>query len=216
MKIEKQVAKPEGQVEAEKSSTEATKKKKKRKKKNKAQLNGMPAMPAKPEKTATSTSKPKNPVASTSKPEAPATSTSKPSTHVKSNPEKKNKKQKPVTTSPMKEKPTSSPVSATKDQNKQNKPFIANPGKRKLDEATDKPAPSAKKMKFNKNQNQKKLNGQPPSNELSENRLKAFGINPKKFKNKIKYGGGDQQKAAKKPQKGFKNLFTRKISREFN
>lgn len=48
-----------------------------------------------------------------------------------------------------------------------------------------------KKMKFNQNGNFKKTNKD--SNELSENRLKAFGINPKKFKNKLKYNNKNQQ-----------------------
>lgn len=47
-------------------------------------------------------------------------------------------------------------------------------------------------MKFNKNKKGKQGNSQDKSNNLSDNRLKAFGINPKKFKNKQKYGGKNQ------------------------
>jgi protein KRI1 len=59
-----------------------------------------------------------------------------------------------------------------------------------------------KKMKFNKNGGKKFNNNQAASNELSENRLKAFGINPKKFKNKIKYSNkndGGKNTHSKKP-----------------
>lgn len=71
-------------------------------------------------------------------------------------------------------------------------PLAPKSNKRKNEEATG-PASgvqNSKKMKFQKQKNHK---AQPATNELSENRLKAFGINPKKFKNKIKYGNKDQQ-----------------------
>lgn len=183
----------------EKSTTEVTKKKRKRKKKSKGQVNGTPA---KPEETAV-------------KQEVPATTASKPAAQVKPSPEMKNKKQKLVNGSPTKEKPSTSSGIPKKDQKKQNKPVNTNPGKRKLDDDSANPSQNAKKIKFNKNPNQKKFTArtpsQPSSNELSENRLKAFGINPKKFKNKIKYGGGgDQQKDSKKSQKSFKKPFNKK------
>lgn len=64
--------------------------------------------------------------------------------------------------------------------------------KRKLDQDT-KLVPS-KNQKFNKLKGDRKSSkGEAVTNELSENRLKAFGINPKKFKNKIKYGGRRNQ-----------------------
>lgn len=57
-------------------------------------------------------------------------------------------------------------------------------------------------MKFDHNKNAKKTNVPAPNSELSENRLKAFGINPKKFKNKIKYGAKNQQNNQQN-RKGF-------------
>jgi protein KRI1 len=56
---------------------------------------------------------------------------------------------------------------------------------------------NAKKMKFNKNAKKN------DSNDISENRLKAFGINPKKFKNKLKYGAGRSNQNGQ--QKNHKN-----------
>lgn len=92
---------------------------------------------------------------------------------------------------------TSSPGKFVKavDKPQQTKsPSNQKSNKRKFNDDDKKSSPgqqNAKKMKFNKNGN-KKFNNKEPSTELSENRLKAFGINPKKFKNKIKYGGGGQ------------------------
>lgn len=76
--------------------------------------------------------------------------------------------------------------------------------KRKLEEAPQKVdkkptieaqkskiSPQAKKFKFNKKQ-QHKNNFSKQA--LSEERLKAFGINPKKFNNKLKYGKKNQAK----------------------
>lgn len=68
---------------------------------------------------------------------------------------------------------------------------------------------NAKKMKFN-NKNDKKT--QSKSNDLSENRLKAFGINPKKFKNKIKYGGGKSQQSGQRSNGDSKKNFNKKKS----
>lgn len=74
-------------------------------------------------------------------------------------------------------------------------PFVPKSNKRKLTDegsTTNTSGPSnQKKMKSNQNGNFKKTNREP--NELSENRLKAFGINPKKFKNKLKYNNKNQQ-----------------------
>ena len=83
----------------------------------------------------------------------------------------------------------------------------AGANKRKFNEFGSKTTPNnSKKMKFNKS-----ITKPAPSNELSENRLKAFGINPKKFKNKIKYANNNQQQGAqqhqkKKFQKNSKNV----------
>lgn len=96
------------------------------------------------------------------------------------------------------------------------KPFVESSSstlsttKRKLEtETTSKPSQdqqSAKKMKFNKQKNFKKPDKKPATNEISENRLKAFGINPKKYNNKIKYNGKNNQTS----QDGNKKSFTKK------
>jgi protein KRI1 len=96
----------------------------------------------------------------------------------------------------------------SKSPNTQTKATNQKTNKRKFNEDDKKGPNNHKKMKFNKNGGKKFNNNQAASNELSENRLKAFGINPKKFKNKIKYnkndGGknaqnGHQQNHSKKP-----------------
>lgn len=70
--------------------------------------------------------------------------------------------------------------------------------KRKLADTSEEASqPQAKKNKSNKQQPSK---SQHPC-ELSENRLKAFGINPKKFKNKIKYGQRSGKTFIQKPNK---------------
>lgn len=88
-----------------------------------------------------------------------------------------------------------------KAQNNQKGPIVKtlsvpNANKRKLtnqgDSSTSSPQ-NPKKMKLNQKGNFKKAINQSNSNELSEGRLKAFGINPKKFKNKLKYSGKKQQ-----------------------
>lgn len=88
---------------------------------------------------------------------------------------------------------------SVKTETSQQESTIAKPKslKRKLDQDT-KLVPSknqnVKKQKFNKLKGDRKSSkGEAVTNELSENRLKAFGINPKKFKNKIKYGGRRNQ-----------------------
>lgn len=63
------------------------------------------------------------------------------------------------------------------------------PNKRKFNENDKKSLPGPKNVKIMKFNNKP----QGASNEQSENRLKAFGINPKKFKNKIKYGRKNDQ-----------------------
>ena len=84
------------------------------------------------------------------------------------------------------------------------------PNKRKFNE--DKNASpghnNAKKMKFNN----KKFNKNAPSTDISENRLKAFGINPKKFKNKLKYGPGknNNQNGHQKSHKNEKPFHKKK------
>lgn len=67
---------------------------------------------------------------------------------------------------------------------------------------------NAKKMKFNN----KKFNKQGPTTDISENRLKAFGINPKKFKNKLKYGPGknNNQNGHQKSHKNEKPFHKKK------
>lgn len=75
------------------------------------------------------------------------------------------------------------------------------------DDISSKSSPhNSKKMKLKQKRNSHKKNNklESNSNELSENRLKAFGINPKKFKNKLKYGSKNQQ-GKNHNKKGFKN-----------
>ncbi|XP_019538757.2 protein KRI1 homolog [Aedes albopictus] len=59
------------------------------------------------------------------------------------------------------------------------------------------PHPEKKPKKFNKERKQGHFSAsqQAPSN-VTDSRLRAFGINPKKFHNKLKYGGGSQSQQA--------------------
>lgn len=101
------------------------------------------------------------------------------------NPQKPHKKKK-------NKKPPAEVAETSPKVPQNNKP---NPKKRKLDTSTsgdNQHKNNFKKRKFDNKQNWKQQNAP----EIGDSRLKAFGINPKKFKNKIKYGGknNNQQK----------------------
>lgn len=129
-------------------------------------------------------------------PKAPETVTSDTQAKKKT---KKKKKKAVATEEPIKSPAKSKPASEVKSPKVKPTPpatqTTSEPKqmKRKLETSPAVPK-NAKKMKFNKNKDKKlnndkkTANGQ-PKNDLSDNRLKAFGINPKKFKNKIKYNG---------------------------
>jgi protein KRI1 len=68
----------------------------------------------------------------------------------------------------------------------------------------EKPQNNAKKVKFNKNARKN------DSSDISENRLKAFGINPKKFKNKLKYGGGRSNQNGQQKNRNNAKPFNKK------
>lgn len=84
----------------------------------------------------------------------------------------------------------------------------SNSAKRKLNDA------EATSMESNKYVKKRKFDNQPKnsakSNDLTDNRLKAFGINPKKFKNKIKYNHKSQPGSAGSAHKTNKKNFKKK------
>ncbi|XP_063703318.1 protein KRI1 homolog [Culicoides brevitarsis] len=116
-----------------------------------------------------------------------------PETDQKTPETKKNKKKKQKTESTSPVAPKNNPPKVVKDEKKTKK----SPGK-----AT---------KKFSKDQKQKKpqfklVKSSEPLSDLSENRLRAFGINPKRFYNKLKYGPNSQNNKnnAKKAENGKK------------
>lgn len=73
--------------------------------------------------------------------------------------------------------------------------------KRKLQNADDSPSQPKKKKRFDKHNKHRTPEG--PAANVSDSRLRAFGINPRKFHNKIKYGGkNDQETTESRRQNG--------------
>jgi len=87
-------------------------------------------------------------------------------------------------------------------------PLAPKSNKRKFteDDESTSVTQNLKKRKFNEGGKFKKNQKESNSTELSDNRLKAFGINPKKFKNKLKYNGKNQQNGNhRNNKKAFQN-----------
>ncbi|XP_075216955.1 protein KRI1 homolog [Lycorma delicatula] len=68
----------------------------------------------------------------------------------------------------------------------------SNENRRIIDNANKSGQSKFKGNQLNKNSNKRKSNLETFYNDISNTRLKAYGIKPKKFKNKIKYGGINQ------------------------
>ncbi|CRK96024.1 CLUMA_CG009464, isoform A [Clunio marinus] len=95
--------------------------------------------------------------------------------------------------------PKSSGISSTSTSNKRKMTD-------EIESATKAPQRFKKQKLHNQTGKQKSTNNKQASefNELSENRLKAFGINPKKFKNKLKYGKNQQMDQGKSHKFNYK------------
>ncbi|KAG5679377.1 hypothetical protein PVAND_008946 [Polypedilum vanderplanki] len=93
--------------------------------------------------------------------------------------------------SPVKSQKTSLKSNTVVAENNHNTK-ITNGKKRKLDSSHNSSLDTPQKFKKKKFDNEKKRN-QNKSNGFNDSRLQAFGINPKKFHNKIKYGGTNKK-----------------------
>lgn len=72
--------------------------------------------------------------------------------------------------------------------------------KRKLQSGDDSLSQPKKKKRFDKHNKHRTPEG--PAANVSDSRLRAFGINPRKFHNKIKYGGKNNQESTESRQNG--------------